>query len=152
MCPCNCLLHISLFSLHNFPWEFWEDVDWIYRVVPLKHSQFSPKSSQKTPHSLPVRVRYLMQNHIILDCVITALECGSMMCWFSKINSLWPCDAIRWNRLWSALAQVMACCLMARSHYLNQCWVIISEVLWHSIEGNSIRNSQDIYLWYAFEN
>ena len=32
------------------------------------------------------------------------------------------------NRSGSTLAQVMACCLMAPSHYLNHCWLIISEV------------------------
>ena len=26
----------------------------------------------------------------------------------------------------------MACCLTAPSHYLNQCWLIISEIPWHS--------------------
>ena len=47
-------------------------------------------------------------------------------------NSLGPSDAIwRW-RSWSTLVQVMACCLTAPSHYLNQCWLIISEVQWHS--------------------
>ena len=31
----------------------------------------------------------------------------------------------------------MACCLTAPSHYLNQCWLIISSnVYWHSSEGN----------------
>ena len=30
------------------------------------------------------------------------------------------------------LAQIMDCCLMAPSHYLNQCWLIIKGVLWHS--------------------
>ena len=30
----------------------------------------------------------------------------------------------------------MACCLTAPSHYLNQCWLIISKVYWHSSEGN----------------
>ena len=34
------------------------------------------------------------------------------------------------------LAQVIACCLTAPSHYLNQCWLIISKDLWHSSEGN----------------
>ena len=34
------------------------------------------------------------------------------------------------DRSGSALAQVMACCLMAPSHYLNQCWLIINEVQW----------------------
>ena len=42
------------------------------------------------------------------------------------VNSLGPSDAIwRW-RSWSTLVQVMACCLTAPSHYLNQCWLIIS--------------------------
>ena len=36
------------------------------------------------------------------------------------------------DRSGSTLAQLMACCLMAPSHYLNQCWLIISEVQWHS--------------------
>ena len=36
----------------------------------------------------------------------------------------------RW-RSWSALVKIMACCLAAPSHYLNQCWLIISKVLWH---------------------
>ena len=48
------------------------------------------------------------------------------------LNSLWPSDIIRRQRSVSTLAQVMACCLTAPSHYLNQCWLIISEVQWHS--------------------
>ena len=44
------------------------------------------------------------------------------------VNSLWPSDAIWRQRSGSTLAQVMACCLTAPSHYLNQCWLIISEV------------------------
>ena len=47
------------------------------------------------------------------------------------VNSLWPSDAIWRHKSGSPLAQVMACCLMASSHYLNQYWLIISEVLWH---------------------
>ena len=39
---------------------------------------------------------------------------------FLSVNSFWPCDAIWWHRSRSTLAQVMACCLMAPSHYLNQ--------------------------------
>ena len=52
-------------------------------------------------------------------------------------------DAIwRW-RSWSTLVQVMACCLMAPRHYLNQCWLIISKVLWHSSEDIIIRRFGD---------
>ena len=39
------------------------------------------------------------------------------------VNSLWPSDAIWRHRFRSVLAQVVACCLMAPSHYLNQCWL-----------------------------
>ena len=47
-------------------------------------------------------------------------------------KSLWSSEAIWWWRTGSALTQVMACCLTAPSHYLNQCWHIIKGVLWHS--------------------
>ena len=39
----------------------------------------------------------------------------------------------------------MACCLMAPSHYQNQCWFIISEILWHSPGSNFRENAEDIY-------
>ena len=43
--------------------------------------------------------------------------------------------AAEWHhRTWSTLVQVMVCCLMAPSHYLNQCWLIICKVQWHSEE------------------
>ena len=48
------------------------------------------------------------------------------------INTLWPNDTIWQQRSGSTLAQVMACSLTAPSHYLNQCWLIISEVQSHS--------------------
>ena len=51
-------------------------------------------------------------------------------------NSLGPSDAIWRQRSGSTLAQVMACCLTAPSHYLNQCWLVISGVHWDSSEGN----------------
>ena len=57
------------------------------------------------------------------------------------VNSLRPSDAIWRQRSRSTLAQVMACCLMARSHYLNQCWFTISKVHWHSFEYNSTRDT-----------
>ena len=48
---------------------------------------------------------------------------------FCNINSAWQrlphCGLV--TPYGSPLAQVMACCLAAPSHYLNQCWLIISE-------------------------
>ena len=46
----------------------------------------------------------------------------------------------------------MACCLMARSHYLNQCWLLICEVLWHSSGSNYTASTQAITLYTEFQN
>ena len=46
--------------------------------------------------------------------------------------TLWPNNTIWQHRTWSTLAQVMACCQTAPSHYLNQSWIIISKVQWKS--------------------
>ena len=62
----------------------------------------------------------------------------------SPLNSLGPSDTI-WRQIsGSTLAQVMAYCLMAPSHYLNQCWLILSKVQWHSYDGNFIRDTSAI--------
>ena len=39
------------------------------------------------------------------------------------------------------LVPVIARCCQATSHYLNQCWLIINEVLWHSLQSNFIQNA-----------
>ena len=54
---------------------------------------------------------------------------------FKQFNSLWPSDATWQHKFGSTLGQIMACCLMAPSHYLNQCLLIISEVQWQSPDG-----------------
>ena len=56
-------------------------------------------------------------------------------------NSLWPSHTIWWHRSGSTLVQVFACCLMAASHYLNQCWLFVTEILWHPSEGTYRRCS-----------
>ena len=52
------------------------------------------------------------------------------------VNSLWPNNAILRHGLGSTLAQVMAWCLTAPSHYLNQCWLVIRKIQLHSCDGN----------------
>ena len=63
------------------------------------------------------------------------------------LNSLRPSDAIRRHRSGSTLAQVMACCLTAPNHYLNQWWLIISKAQWHSADGSFTRDTSAISLW-----
>ena len=45
-------------------------------------------------------------------------------------NSLWPTDTIWQHATGLTLAQVMTCCLTAPSHYLSQCWLMITDVQW----------------------
>ena len=52
-------------------------------------------------------------------------------CIRTPFNSLWLSDNIWRHKSRSTLTRVMACCLTAPSHYLNQCWLLIKEVLWH---------------------
>ena len=60
------------------------------------------------------------------------------------LNSLWPNDTIWGHISASTSPQVVACCLMAPSHYLNQCWLIISGVLWPSPKTYFTGSAQDI--------
>ena len=41
---------------------------------------------------------------------------------------------------------------MAPSHCLNQCWLLISEVLWHSPKSNLTVSAQATILYNEFEN
>ena len=72
------------------------------------------------------------------------------------VNSLWPSDTIWWQRTGSTVAKVMAWCLMAPSHYLNQCWLTSREAHWHAPDGNfrrkywryqSIKGVLKLYTW-----
>ena len=75
------------------------------------------------------------------DYVVYCFWC--FICAKPVFNSLWPGDAIWRHGTMSTLAQVMACCLTAPSHYLNQCWLIIGEVPWHSSQGIILRQCED---------
>ena len=89
---------------------------------------------------LQVKVAYawIIKSHCTCCCVI--------------INSLWPSDAIWRHKFGSAWSQIMACCLMAATHYLNQCSQPIDEVLWHSPESNSTKCAHAPILYDEFEN
>ena len=84
----------------------------------------------RTPN---LQVHAECSNHLSYQGQTFAVPCFLYWLWqYRYFNSLGPCDAIWRQKTGSTLAQVMACCLMAPSHYLNQCWLIISEVQWHS--------------------
>ena len=116
-----------------------------------------PRHSQLTRHSLMLangRIRqsltalvFFFKHILVTDtCDILSISCEIGMRWMPQnlINSLWPSDTTWHHGSASTLAQVMACCLMAPSHHLNQCWLIISKVHWHSHEGNFTRDTSAI--------
>ena len=66
-------------------------------------------------------------------------QCIWKCCLQNASSILWPSDAIRWLGTESTLAQVMACCLAAPSHCLNQYLLVTSKVLWYLSKGNWTR-------------
>ena len=88
------------------------------------------------------------RNHKSSDALRKDLHAPGMR---TCLNSLWPSDVIWRQGSRSTLAQVMVCCLTAPSHYLNQCWLMISGVLWHSPDSKFTENTQDIYRWNEFK-
>ena len=92
-------------------------------------------------------------NKLCLREVKRSATCRSLYSWWVDLltvwmfNSLWPSDTIWPHKSGSTLAQVMACCLTAPSHYLNQCWLIISKVQWHPSESNFPRDASAFSHW-----
>ena len=48
-------------------------------------------------------------------------------------------NVIWWHRSGTTLAQVLTWCLIAPSHYLNQCWLTFKPAPWHAPESNFAR-------------
>ena len=104
---------------------------WVIRFLkmmlrPAVHQIHANRHSYTWPW---LRMKFLKSSTIKCSWSILFLQPHVLI---PIVNLLWPSDAIWWQRSGSTLAQVMACCLTAPSHYLNQCWLIISEVQRHS--------------------
>ena len=77
---------------------------------------------------------YLLKaSHGILSCDVCM-----------QVNSLRSSDVIWLQKSWATLVKVMDCGLMAPSHYLNQCWLIISKILWYLVASSIL-----ILLWVS---
>ena len=82
-------------------------------------------------------VSFLVPSFLSLGHVlINSLDPERCSC---NLNSLWPSDAIWRQRSGSR-------------HYLNQCWLLISEVQWHSYKGSFTSDASTIYHKNLFEN
>ena len=56
------------------------------------------------------------------------------------------------HRSGPTLVQEMVCCLTAPSHYQNQCWFLISEILWRSPGSDFKASGQAAIRYYGFKN
>ena len=73
---------------------------------------------------------------------VLKIICNIYRYYATVINSLWSSDGIWWHRSGSTLVQVMAWFVMAPSHCLNQCWLLISGDQWHSPDSNFTASAQ----------
>ena len=126
-------------------WDLVQSLDWGTNSDSFQHccARSEPSTQdrgcQVDWNVALIEIRAWICNHIHILCGMKLFICTT---W--QLNSLWPSDTIWRQRSGSTLAQVMACCLTTPSHYLNQCWLIVSKVLWHSSEGIIMRRFEDI--------
>ena len=68
---------------------------------------------------------------------------------YYQIHPLWPSETIWRRRSGSTLDKLTACCLMAPSHYLNQCWLKITGISQFQL-GNFTENEEKT-CWQKFK-
>ena len=60
-------------------------------------------------------------------------------------------DTIWRHRYGSTLVQIVVCCPMSPRHPLNQCWLMIESIIWHSHRRNFTISAYDLYPWHVFK-
>ena len=135
----------------------WNEFTIVCRLILLTNfncqlqTDCSSKSKQPYFSWKRIRLSFISKSclKIGLQNLVTSFRNGNLTVGLSAlhINSLGPCDAIWRQRSGSTLAQVMACCLTAPSHYLNHCRLIFSKVEWHSLKGKFTRDTSAINHW-----
>ena len=108
-------------------------------------------TATKQRHAKTIWILYWMYyTTLTVTCDLILLT--SNVPWYIMFNTMWPSDAIWWHRSVSIVVQLMACCLMPPSHYLNQCWLTVNKVMWHLSESNFIRDTSAFSHWNKLEN
>ena len=67
-----------------------------------------------------------------------------------RVNSPQTSETLWGHKSGSTFDLVMVCCLTTSSHYMNQCWLVISELLWRypvAIYMKIIRCTSLIWVW-----
>ena len=102
-------------------------------------------------HGILWQIKWCLCFAVVISIILFAFVLLNCQYILEPLNSLRPSDAIWRQWSWTTLAQVMACCLTAPSHYLKQCWLIIRGVLWHTSESSFAGIVQGIDSGYEFE-
>ena len=93
-------------------------------------------------YAVPKWCRHLLS---VRELVISGVSLTSWMVPKYKLLDLYSdTNTLLWPRSGSKLTHLMACCLTAPSHYLNQCWLIINCIMWHWHETQFTGSAQDI--------
>ena len=100
--------------------------------------------------------QYLNLNSQLFAQYISNIEQLYVMMHFDEffVESFTDWGLVAWygDRAGSTLTLVMACFLTTPSHYLNQCWLLVSHIFWHSPENNFVGNAWDYYPLCEFKN
>ena len=116
--------------------------------ISIKIQRHSPKNTGMHFKMMVILIRLQYIKITIWWYAIVIFEGGlASIGMTGLVNSLWPSDTIWRHKSGSTLAQVMACCLTAPSHYLNQCWLVINKVQWHPSESNFTWDTPAISHW-----
>ena len=122
----------------------WFYHDWSKRQCQKTSMQSKTDSRCFSPNKTTTMTRKMIMSPDQLnwyDICKRASDNSRILAIIAVLVRLRPSDAILRQKSGSTLAKVMAWCLTAPSHYLNQYWLIISKVLWHSSVGNFIRDT-----------
>ena len=73
-----------------------------------------------------------------------------------NITTVWPSKVLWWPISWLPFVQEVTCIHQAPSHYLNQCLLMITGILWYSFVGIFTDNiwiisQQNVFKFYTYE-
>ena len=80
-------------------------------------------------------------------CTVSSFKSVTKYRWKKNIPlTCWPL-VMPYHETYSIWVQVMACCLMASSHYLNQCWLGLDSIELLAIPWEILKISIPKYAW-----
>ena len=129
-------------QIYRYQQQFKLDTAWIHSVLSHQTETFSQWLSVSPQETIVWIV-------LVTPWPVLCTMNRNMAEWFVW-QGLTHLGLVALCRHWSGstLAQVMACCLMAPSHYLNQSWLITIKVQWHSSDDSFMKDAPAINHWH----